>query len=120
MSASGHGSSETQKYGSDTCHAYVDGVSTSYGYVPSLAAASTFVALFGASMLGHAIQMVWFRTWWCSVFSLGCLGLWTITKPVLFMLTETQSKFSDGQPEFGLLNVPMLRHHISCKLPPLS
>ncbi|GAT22691.1 RTA1 domain protein [Aspergillus luchuensis] len=87
MSASGHGSSETQKYGSDTCHAYVDGVSTSYGYVPSLAAASTFVALFGASMLGHAIQM---------------------------------SKFSDGQPEFGLLNVPMLRHHISCKLPPLS
>ncbi|OJZ81314.1 hypothetical protein ASPFODRAFT_199350 [Aspergillus luchuensis CBS 106.47] len=73
MSASGHGSSETQTYGSDTCHAYVDGVSTSYGYVPSLAAASTFVALFGASMLGHAIQMVWFRTWWCSVFSLGCL-----------------------------------------------
>ncbi|KAI2995018.1 hypothetical protein CBS147346_10168 [Aspergillus niger] len=74
MSASGHRSSETQAYGSDTCHAYVDGVSTSYGYVPSLAAASTFVALFGASMLGHAVQMVWFRTWWCSVFSLGCLG----------------------------------------------
>ncbi|RAL00055.1 RTA1 domain-containing protein [Aspergillus ibericus CBS 121593] len=73
MSASGHGSSETQTYSSDTCHAYVDGVFTSYGYVPSLTAASTFVALFGVSMLGHAIQMVWFRTWWCSVFSLGCL-----------------------------------------------
>ncbi|GCB23180.1 sphingoid long-chain base transporter RSB1 [Aspergillus awamori] len=73
MSASGHGSSETQAYGSDTCHAYVDGVSTSYGYVPSLAAASTFVALFGASMLGHTVQMAWFRTWWCSVFPLGCL-----------------------------------------------
>ncbi|GKZ34744.1 hypothetical protein AbraIFM66950_005100 [Aspergillus brasiliensis] len=24
-------------------------------------------------MLGHAAQMVWFRTWWCSVFSIGCL-----------------------------------------------
>lgn len=92
MSASGHGSSETQTYGSDTCHAYVDGVSTSYGYVPSLAAASTFVALFGASMLGHAVQMAWFRTWWCSVFSLGCLGILTTAEARSIMLTGTQSK----------------------------
>ncbi|KAE8306976.1 RTA1 like protein-domain-containing protein [Aspergillus transmontanensis] len=60
-------------YSQDTCHAYVAGISTSYGYVPSLPAASAFVAFFGLSMLLHTAQMIWFRTWWCAVFSIGCL-----------------------------------------------
>ncbi|KAL5047032.1 hypothetical protein BDW71DRAFT_180885 [Aspergillus fruticulosus] len=64
-----------QGYESDTCHAYVQGVSTSYGYVPSLAAAVVFVALFGVSMLVHTAQMIWYRSWWCSVFCIGCLGM---------------------------------------------
>lgn len=62
-------------YSQDTCHAYVEGYSTSYGYVPSLSAASAFVAFFGLSMLLHTTQMIWFRTWWCAVFSIGCLGV---------------------------------------------
>lgn len=64
-----------ESYGQDTCHAYVEGVSTSYGYVPSSAAAAAFVAFFSLSMLLHAGQMMIYRTWWCVVFSIGCLGM---------------------------------------------
>ncbi|RAL15500.1 RTA1 domain-containing protein [Aspergillus homomorphus CBS 101889] len=56
----------------DGCHAYVEGYGTSYGYRPSLAAGIVFCVLFGVSMLAHMVQMVWKRTWWCSVFVLGC------------------------------------------------
>lgn len=63
-----------QGYSSDTCHSYVEGVSTSYGYVPSLPAAATFVALFGLSMIVHSAQLAFKRTWWCLVFPTGCLG----------------------------------------------
>ncbi|RAH48048.1 RTA1 domain-containing protein [Aspergillus brunneoviolaceus CBS 621.78] len=54
------------------CHAYVEGYGTSYGYQPSLAAGIVFCVLFGVSMLAHLVQMVWKRTWWCTVFVLGC------------------------------------------------
>ncbi|KAJ5103076.1 RTA1-domain-containing protein [Penicillium argentinense] len=54
------------------CHAYHDGFSTSYGYVPSEAAGMVFCALFGLSIVAHVIQFSWKRTWWCSVFAIGC------------------------------------------------
>lgn len=57
------------------CPAYIPGIDTSYGYVPSLGAGIAFCALFGTSMLLHTAQFCWKRTWWCSVFSIGCLGM---------------------------------------------
>lgn len=58
----------------DGCHAKIPGVGTSYGYVPTLGAGIAYCALFGISMLLHTAQFCWKRTWWCSVFSIGCLG----------------------------------------------
>ncbi|CAI7656352.1 unnamed protein product [Penicillium bialowiezense] len=55
------------------CHAYIEGVETSYGYVPSLGAGIAYCALFGISMILHTIQFTWKRQWWASVFSIGCL-----------------------------------------------
>ncbi|OQD71500.1 hypothetical protein PENPOL_c001G06023 [Penicillium polonicum] len=55
------------------CHAYIEGVDTSYGYVPSLGAGIAYCALFGLSMILHTIQFTWKRQWWASVFSVGCL-----------------------------------------------
>ncbi|KAJ5692793.1 hypothetical protein N7462_002216 [Penicillium macrosclerotiorum] len=55
------------------CHAKIDGVGTSYGYVPTLAAGIAYLTLFGISMILHTAQFCWKRTWWCSVFSIGCL-----------------------------------------------
>ncbi|KAL4918520.1 RTA1 like protein-domain-containing protein [Aspergillus aurantiobrunneus] len=55
------------------CYAYVDGYGTPYGYPPSLAAGIVFLVLFGLTMIGHTIQMVWKRTWWCAVFAVGSL-----------------------------------------------
>ncbi|KAL4951640.1 RTA1 like protein-domain-containing protein [Aspergillus filifer] len=62
-----------QDYSSDTCQAYVEGSSTSYGYVPSFAAGVAFVTLFGFSMVAHTAQMALLRSWWCAVFAIGCL-----------------------------------------------
>lgn len=47
---------------------------TSYGYVPGLGVGIAYCVLFGVSMLVHTVQLCWKRTWWCSVFSIGCLG----------------------------------------------
>ncbi|KAL4754034.1 hypothetical protein BDW72DRAFT_157538 [Aspergillus terricola var. indicus] len=55
------------------CHAYIDGIGTPYGYVPSLAAGIVFLVLFGLTMVGQAIQFAWKRTWWCVVFAVGSL-----------------------------------------------
>ncbi|KAJ5239951.1 hypothetical protein N7468_004570 [Penicillium chermesinum] len=55
------------------CAAYVPGIGTSYGYVPSLGAGITFCVLFGVSMIAHTVQLCWKRTWWCVVFSIGCM-----------------------------------------------
>lgn len=57
------------------CHAPVDGINTSYGYVPSLAAGIVFCILFGLSMIMHSVQAVWKRTWWGFVFSVGCISM---------------------------------------------
>lgn len=56
------------------CHAKIPGIDTSYGYVPTLAVGIVFCALFGTSMIVHTTQMCWKRTWWTSVFSIGCMG----------------------------------------------
>ena len=56
------------------CHAKIEGVNTSYGYVPTLGAGIAYCTLFGLSMILHTIQFCWKRTWWCSVFSIGCMG----------------------------------------------
>ncbi|KAJ5369017.1 RTA1-domain-containing protein [Penicillium cataractarum] len=53
------------------CKAY-NGTDTSYGYIPSGAAGSAFCVLFGVSMVAHIVQFCWKRTWWCSVFAVGC------------------------------------------------
>ncbi|CAG7917462.1 unnamed protein product [Penicillium olsonii] len=55
------------------CHAYIDGVETPYGYQPSLGAGIAYCTLFGLSMILHTVQFTWKRTWWASVFSVGCL-----------------------------------------------
>ncbi|KAL4756368.1 RTA1 domain-containing protein [Aspergillus foveolatus] len=55
------------------CQAYVEGSTTSYGYVPSFAAGVAFVALFGFSMVAHTAQMALLKSWWCAVFAIGCL-----------------------------------------------
>lgn len=63
------------------CKAYVEGVSTSYGYIPSEGAGIAFCVLFGLSMIVHIIQFCWKRTWWCSLFSIGCIGMHAIEVP---------------------------------------
>lgn len=55
------------------CHAYIEGVETSYGYIPTLGAGIAYCTLFGISMILHTIQFTWKRQWWASVFSIGCL-----------------------------------------------
>ncbi|RHZ48637.1 RTA1 domain-containing protein [Aspergillus thermomutatus] len=57
----------------NSCHPLIDGVNTAYGYQPSLAAGIVFCTLFGLSMIVHTVQFAWKRTWWCCVFSIGCL-----------------------------------------------
>lgn len=59
------------------CHPLIDGYGSGYGYQPSLAAGIVFLALFGVSMLAHTVQMTWTRTWWCAVFSVGCLSMFS-------------------------------------------
>ncbi|OQE47224.1 hypothetical protein PENCOP_c001G00744 [Penicillium coprophilum] len=55
------------------CHAYIEGIDTSYGYIPSLGAGIAYCVLFGLSMIIHTVQFTWKRQWWASVFSVGCL-----------------------------------------------
>ncbi|KAJ5760904.1 hypothetical protein N7520_008060 [Penicillium odoratum] len=55
------------------CHAKIEGINTSYGYVPHLSAGIAFCVLFGLSMIVHTIQFCWKRQWWCVVFSVGCM-----------------------------------------------
>lgn len=62
----------------DTCHAIIDGVDNSYGYRPSVAAGVVFCILFGLSMVVHTVQFIWKRTWWCSVFAIGCLCMYIL------------------------------------------
>lgn len=57
------------------CYAYVDGIGTGYGYVPSLPAGIVFLVIFGLSLIAHTVQAVWKRSWWCLVFSIGCLSM---------------------------------------------
>jgi len=57
----------------NSCHPYIQGLEPSYGYQPSLAAGIVFCTLFGLSMLAHSFQCALKRTWWCSVFAVGCL-----------------------------------------------
>ncbi|KAB8199279.1 RTA1 like protein [Aspergillus parasiticus SU-1] len=64
---------EYKKWLSTSCHPIIDGMDTAYGYQPSLAAGIVFLVLFGLSMIVHTIQFTWKRTWWCAVFSIGCL-----------------------------------------------
>ncbi|CAI7580593.1 unnamed protein product [Penicillium glandicola] len=55
------------------CPAYIEGIDTSYGYIPSLGAGIAFCTLFGLSMILHTVQLTWKKQWWASVFSIGCL-----------------------------------------------
>ncbi|CAL5873051.1 uncharacterized protein PFLUO_LOCUS7320 [Penicillium psychrofluorescens] len=55
------------------CHA-LGKWNTPYDYVPWKAAGVVFVLFFGLSGVVHMIQFSWKRTWWCSVFTIGCLA----------------------------------------------
>lgn len=98
------------------CHAKIPGVGTSYGYVPSLGAGIAFCVLFGISMILHTAQMCWKRTWWTSVFSIGCIGKFSysrfaprVARPV--RLTIRQWKLLDGPAELGHRNAHITRLH---------
>ncbi|KAJ6164111.1 RTA1-domain-containing protein [Penicillium chermesinum] len=54
------------------CAAYRADITTSYGYVPSKGAGIAFCVLFGVSMVAHIVQFSLKRTWWASVFAVGC------------------------------------------------
>jgi hypothetical protein len=44
------------------------------GYQPSIPASSVFIALFGLSLIAHAVQGVWMRTWGFMVAMIcGCI-----------------------------------------------
>ena len=58
-----------------TCHSYIPGVHTSYGYVPSLTAGIIFVVLFCLSALAHTVQAIMTRRWWCLAFMIGALSM---------------------------------------------
>ncbi|KAL4786159.1 RTA1 like protein-domain-containing protein [Aspergillus varians] len=64
---------ELQEQMQSGCYAYVEGYDTPYGYQPSLAAGIVFLVLFSLTMVGQMVQMIWKRTWWCSVFLIGSL-----------------------------------------------
>ncbi|KAE8382569.1 RTA1 like protein-domain-containing protein [Aspergillus bertholletiae] len=64
---------EYRQWLSRSCHPIINGMDTAYGYEPSLAAGIVFLVLFGLSMIVHTVQLTWKRTWWCAVFSIGCL-----------------------------------------------
>lgn len=63
------------------CHSTIPGLGTGYGYEPSMAAGIVYLVLFGLSMLAHTVQFTWTRTWWCAVFSIGCLSMYTFSCP---------------------------------------
>ena len=71
------------------CKAYVEGYDTSYGYIPTKAAGIAFCVLFGLSMFVHVAQFCWKRTWWCSLFSIGCLGSYRSLIPSHSATTNT-------------------------------
>lgn len=58
---------------SNSCYPLIPGIGNSYGYRPSLAAGIVFLVLFGLSMIAHAVQSIWKRTWWSMVFTVGCI-----------------------------------------------
>ncbi|KAJ5504542.1 hypothetical protein N7463_007416 [Penicillium fimorum] len=58
---------------SQGCYAFKPELATQYGYIPTKAAGITFCVLFGLSMVLHIAQFCWKRSWWCSVFAIGCL-----------------------------------------------
>ena len=58
----------------DSCHPYIEGIKPPYNYVPSLAAGVVFCVLFGLSGVVHTVQFIWKRNWWCSLFTIGCVG----------------------------------------------
>lgn len=64
----------------DGCSPYIDGVTAIYGYVPSLTLGVVFCTLFTLSLVAHIVQLIWKRTWWCSVFALGCVGKFKLSR----------------------------------------
>ncbi|KAF5627408.1 RSB1-integral membrane transporter [Fusarium sp. NRRL 52700] len=55
------------------CQSLIDGIDTSYGYVPSLGAGITFCVLFGLSLFGHFVQFIRKRQWTSFAFGVGAL-----------------------------------------------
>ncbi|KGO63939.1 RTA-like protein [Penicillium italicum] len=68
------------------CPAYVEGIDTSYGYIPSLGAGIAYCTLFGLSLILHTVQFTWKRQWWGSVFSVGCLAPTFFTAGIYVLL----------------------------------
>ncbi|KAJ9148589.1 RTA1-domain-containing protein [Pleurostoma richardsiae] len=55
------------------CHALIDGLDPSYGYVPSLGAGIAFCVLFGICLLGHTAQFARLRRWTSILLALGAV-----------------------------------------------
>ncbi|KAG4253038.1 hypothetical protein FPRO03_14249 [Fusarium proliferatum] len=55
------------------CHSLMQGINTSYDYVPTLGVGIAFCALFGLSLLGHFVQFIRKRQWTSFAFGVGAL-----------------------------------------------
>ncbi|RKL23577.1 hypothetical protein BFJ72_g14439 [Fusarium proliferatum] len=55
------------------CQSLIEGLDTSYGYVPTLGAGIAFCVLFGLSLFGHFVQFVRKRQWTSFAFAVGAL-----------------------------------------------
>lgn len=70
------------------CPAYIPGIKTSYGYVPSEGAGIAFVVIFGVSSLLHLGQTIWSRQWWTILFAIGGLSKSFRKNPALSEVTQ--------------------------------
>ncbi|RKL18161.1 hypothetical protein BFJ72_g15247 [Fusarium proliferatum] len=57
------------------CHSLMQGINTSYDYVPTLGVGIAFCALFGLSLLGHFVQFIRKRQWTSFAFGVGALSM---------------------------------------------
>ncbi|KAF4493956.1 RSB1-integral membrane transporter [Fusarium agapanthi] len=55
------------------CQSLIEGIDTSYDYVPTLGAGIAFCVLFGLSLFGHFVQFVRKRQWTSFAFGVGAL-----------------------------------------------
>jgi hypothetical protein len=55
------------------CHAYIHGLSTAYGYIPTFAAGIVYCVLFGAAFCVQGFRSFKYRRWTCYMLFIGSL-----------------------------------------------